>query len=153
MSCFVFRETVLISDGLTSQVQRSIQGALMFEYNVAMKMLVGRFISIIAGYPHGVDDTRDPTQDRQTDVDEEISTASSLKEDSKRRKNEGEDELANITRSKNRSVTEVCDSTNSAGLKKLKEKPKRHHNGDLRSGAEKTRAGSATYEAVKGILS
>lgn len=79
MSCFVFRETVLISDGLTSQVQRSIQRALMFEYNV-----------------DGVDDTRDPTQDRQTDVDEEISTASSLKEDSKRRKNEGEDELANI---------------------------------------------------------
>jgi hypothetical protein len=47
-----------------------------------------------------VDDTRDPTQDRQTDVDEEISTTSSLKEDSKRGKNEGEDELANITRSK-----------------------------------------------------
>jgi hypothetical protein len=51
----------------------------MFEYNV-----------------DGVDDTRDPTQDRQTDVDEEISTTSSLKEDSKRGKNEGEDELANI---------------------------------------------------------
>jgi hypothetical protein len=44
-----------------------------------------------------VDDTRDPTQDGQTDVDEKISTASSLKEDSQRREDEGEDELADVT--------------------------------------------------------
>jgi hypothetical protein len=51
MSCFVFRETVLISDGLTSQVQKSIQGALMFEYNVAMKMVSRETRKHLCGLP------------------------------------------------------------------------------------------------------
>lgn len=45
---------------------------------------------------HRVDDTRDPTQDGQTDVDEKISATSSLQEDTERRQDEGENELADI---------------------------------------------------------
>jgi phosphoribosylaminoimidazole-succinocarboxamide synthase len=51
---------------------------------------------LIADDVHGVDNTRNPTQDGQTDVDEEVSTASSLKEDSKRGEDEGEDKLADV---------------------------------------------------------
>jgi hypothetical protein len=51
---------------------------------------------LIADDVHGVDNTRNPTQDGQTDVDEEVSTTSSLKEDSKRGEDEGEDKLADV---------------------------------------------------------
>jgi hypothetical protein len=44
-----------------------------------------------------VDDTRDPSQDGQTDVDQEVSTTSALQEDTQRRQNDGEDDLADIT--------------------------------------------------------
>lgn len=40
------------------------------------------------------------THNCQEDVDEEIGTATTLEKDSKRRKNEGEDDLADVTRSK-----------------------------------------------------
>lgn len=43
-----------------------------------------------------MDDTRNPTKNGQTDVDEEISTASCLKEHSKRGEDEGENKLANV---------------------------------------------------------
>ncbi len=36
------------------------------------------------------------TEDGQQDVDEEISTAATLEEDSKRRKDDGKDDLANV---------------------------------------------------------
>ena len=44
-----------------------------------------------------VDDTRNVTQDGQTDVDEEVSAASSLEEDSQWRKENGEEDFADIT--------------------------------------------------------
>lgn len=47
-------------------------------------------------HEHGVDDTRDPTQDGQTDVDQEIRTTSALQEDTQRRQDDGEDNLADV---------------------------------------------------------
>lgn len=44
-----------------------------------------------------MDDTRDPSQDRQTDIDQEVSTTSALQEDTQRRQNDGEDDLADVT--------------------------------------------------------
>lgn len=46
---------------------------------------------------HGVDDTRNPTQDGQTDVDEEVSATATLEEDTQRRQDDGEDDLADVT--------------------------------------------------------
>lgn len=70
----------------------------MFEDDVAEGTLVIRLGKHRpAGNIHCVDDTRNPTKDGQTDVDEEISTASCLKEHSKRGEDEGEDKLANVT--------------------------------------------------------
>jgi hypothetical protein len=43
-----------------------------------------------------VDNTRNPTQDGQTDVDQEVSTTSALQEDTQRRQDDGEDDLADI---------------------------------------------------------
>lgn len=43
-----------------------------------------------------VDDTRNVTQDRQQDVDEEISIAAALEEDTQRREDDGEEDLADI---------------------------------------------------------
>jgi len=43
-----------------------------------------------------VDDARDPTKDRQEDVDEEISSAAALKKDAEGRENDGSDNLADI---------------------------------------------------------
>lgn len=45
-----------------------------------------------------VNDTRNVTQDGQQDVDEEISIASSLEEDTERREDDGKDDLADIAR-------------------------------------------------------
>lgn len=44
-----------------------------------------------------MDDTGQPTQDGQTNVDQEISTTSALQEDTQRRQDDGEDNLANVT--------------------------------------------------------
>ncbi len=43
-----------------------------------------------------MDDTRDVTQDCQEDVDEEISIATALEEDTKRWEDDGENDLADI---------------------------------------------------------
>ena len=43
-----------------------------------------------------VDDTRDVTQDRQEDVDEEVGIATSLKEHTERREDDGKDDLADV---------------------------------------------------------
>jgi hypothetical protein len=43
-----------------------------------------------------MDDTGDPAENRQTDVNQQVSTASSLKEDTQRRQDEGKDDLADI---------------------------------------------------------
>lgn len=47
-----------------------------------------------------VNDTGDVTQDGQTDVDEQVSSASTFKEHSQRRKEDGEDDLADIPKKK-----------------------------------------------------
>lgn len=44
-----------------------------------------------------MDDTRNPTQNGQTDVDQEVRIASALQEDTQRRQDECKDELADIT--------------------------------------------------------
>lgn len=44
-----------------------------------------------------MDDTRDPTQDGQTDVDQEVRAASFLQEDTQRGQDDGEDDLADVT--------------------------------------------------------
>jgi hypothetical protein len=44
-----------------------------------------------------VDDTRDPSQDGQTYVDQEVRTTSALQEDTQRRQDDGEDDLADVT--------------------------------------------------------
>lgn len=44
----------------------------------------------------GVDDTRDPTQDRQTNVDQEVGVAASLEKDRKRRQEEGQEVEADV---------------------------------------------------------
>lgn len=47
-------------------------------------------------YVQGVDDTWDITKDGQQDVDEEISSAATLKEDTERWEDDGENDLADI---------------------------------------------------------
>lgn len=44
-----------------------------------------------------MDDTGNVTQDGQADVDQQVHTASSLQENTQGRKNDGEDDLANIS--------------------------------------------------------
>jgi hypothetical protein len=44
-----------------------------------------------------VDDTGKPTQDGQTDVDQEVGTTSALQEDTQRRQDDGENDLADVT--------------------------------------------------------
>lgn len=44
-----------------------------------------------------MNDTREVTQNRQKDVDQEVTTASALEEDSEGREDDGKDNLADIT--------------------------------------------------------
>ena len=44
-----------------------------------------------------VDDAGNPAQNSQTDVDQEISTASALQEDTQRGQDDGEEDLADVT--------------------------------------------------------
>ena len=46
---------------------------------------------------HRVNDTGNPTQDGQTDVDQEIRAATTLQEDTQRGQDDGEDDLADVT--------------------------------------------------------
>ncbi|OAL62725.1 hypothetical protein A7C99_5109 [Trichophyton rubrum] len=43
-----------------------------------------------------MDDTRDVSEDGQTDIDQEISTAASLEEDTDWREDDGKDDLADV---------------------------------------------------------
>jgi hypothetical protein len=79
---------------------------LVFEDDVAASGLVSRgFLrsgtvegsTPRADHVQGVDNTGDPTQDGQTDVDQEVSTTSALQEDTQRGQDDGEDDLADIT--------------------------------------------------------
>jgi hypothetical protein len=44
----------------------------------------------------GVDDTREVTEDGEQDVDEEVGSAATLKEDTQRREEDGKEDLADI---------------------------------------------------------
>lgn len=44
-----------------------------------------------------MDDTRNPTQDGQANVDQEVRAASALQEDTQRRQDEGQDDLTNVS--------------------------------------------------------
>ena len=46
----------------------------------------------------GMDDSRNVTQYGQEDVDEEVGIATALEEDTKRRENDGEDDLADVAK-------------------------------------------------------
>lgn len=52
-----------------------------------------------------MDNTRDVTQNRQADVDEEIRIAAPLEEDTERREDDREDDLTNVARDGHRSAT------------------------------------------------
>ena len=47
-------------------------------------------------YVQGVDDTWDVTEDGQQDVDEEVGAAATLKEDTERWEDDGENDLADV---------------------------------------------------------
>ena len=51
-----------------------------------------------------MDDTRNPTQDGQANVDQEVRAASALQEDTQRGQDEGQDELADVTEANNISI-------------------------------------------------
>jgi hypothetical protein len=59
--------------------------------------LVGRALISKIKHVQSVNDTRDPTQNGQTDVDEEVSTASSFKEDTQGREDDRKEDLADVT--------------------------------------------------------
>lgn len=44
-----------------------------------------------------MDNTRDPTQDGQADVDQEVRATSALQEDTQRGQDEGQDDLADVS--------------------------------------------------------
>lgn len=48
-------------------------------------------------YVQSVNDTRNVTQNGQTDVDQQVSTTSALQEDAQRRQDDGKDDLADVT--------------------------------------------------------
>ncbi len=50
-----------------------------------------------------MDDAREVTQKGQEDIDQEVGTAATLEEDTERRENDGEDNLADIARARNQS--------------------------------------------------
>ena len=57
-----------------------------------------------------MDDARDVTEDGKQDVDEEIGAAATLKEDTERREDDGEDDLDDIANEK-----KVCQCPNDSG--------------------------------------
>lgn len=57
---------------------------------------------------HRVNDTGNPTQDGQTDVDQEIRAAATLQEDTQRGQDDGEDDLANVTRKRISVSNQAC---------------------------------------------
>jgi hypothetical protein len=74
-----------------------------------------------------VDDARNVTQDREQDVDEEIGIATSLKEDTERREDDGKDDLADVA---------VKRSVSTAGAQRGRGR----------------KAQAITYDAVNGML-
>jgi hypothetical protein len=64
-----------------------------------------------------VDDTGDVTQDGQQDVDEEISTASALQEDTDGRQEDGKNDLADIAGGERHDVCLFCKSSREARSK------------------------------------
>lgn len=74
--------------------------SLVFEDDVAGRIDGQRATSRdnrTQGHIHGVDDTGDPSQDGQTDVDQQVGATSALQEDTQRRQDDGEDDLADVT--------------------------------------------------------
>lgn len=78
-----------------------------------------------------MDDTGDITQDGEQDVDEEISIASALEEDTQRWEDNGEDDFADV-----------------AGEKCIGQLELRYRGERAKSGKGRKR----TYEAVKGMM-
>ncbi|EHA23142.1 hypothetical protein ASPNIDRAFT_37167 [Aspergillus niger ATCC 1015] len=76
-----------------------LRSGLVFEYDIAERNELASEspeIHHLAGHVQGMNDTREPTQDCQTDVDQEISTASSLQENTQWRQDDRKDDLADI---------------------------------------------------------
>ena len=96
-----------------------------------------------------MDDTRNITQNRQTDVDEQVGAAAPLKEHTKRGKENGEDELANIT------VDDVISSTSRFKVVKIRSWSRSKCQATMcrnGRGCQAQRSGDGTYDAVKAIL-
>lgn len=105
-----------------------------------------------------MDDSGDITQNRQTNVDEQIGTASSLKEHSQRGKENSEDELANITINEESQPSSTLTSAIMFVNPLLRSslKSSQEHAGPNavpeQSGCQARRSGGSTYDAVKAIL-
>jgi hypothetical protein len=56
----------------------------------------------------GMDDTGDVTQDREDDVEEEVGAAATLEEDTQRRQDDGEDDLADVAIAKVSYLSHRC---------------------------------------------
>lgn len=79
---------------------RDAESCLVLEYDVPANQISRPWyaVSMQGKHVQSVNDTRDPTQDGQTDIDEEISTASPLKENTQGREDDREEDLADITK-------------------------------------------------------
>lgn len=96
-----------------------------------------------------MDDTRNPTQDGQTDVDQEVGITSALQEDTQRRQDDGKDNFADITVDNLSTLDMVwfCDRAIDRAVS---------NRGQVDPGRVWCREGErteTTYEAVKGIVS
>jgi hypothetical protein len=60
------------------------------------RLLHGRKVEWERGDVQSVDDSRDVTEDREQDVDEQIGAAAALEEDAEGREEDGEDDLADV---------------------------------------------------------
>lgn len=79
---------------------RDVESCLVLEYNVPANQIRKPWhaVSMQGRHVQSVNDTRDPTEDGQTDVDEEISTTSPFKENTQGREDDREKDLADITK-------------------------------------------------------
>lgn len=78
--------------------------ALVLENDVPIFQLVLPVGNWTLDDVQGVDDTRNVTQDGQQDVDEKVGIATSFKEDTQRREDDGKDDLADISVAGSRSA-------------------------------------------------
>jgi len=78
------------------EVGSSSAGDVLFSESSGKEVLLVHPRSILQNDVESMDDTRDVTEDGEQDVDEEISVASSLEEDTQRREDNGNNDFADV---------------------------------------------------------